>query len=65
MAVLMEVYNDNPPAENLSIDPAFLSEAGITDHLSMNRRNGLANLFKQIHLYSATFKALSNQLDKK
>ena len=62
MAVLMRVYNDNPPAENLAIDPAFLTDAGITEHLSMNRRNGLANLFKQIHLYSATFKAMAGRL---
>lgn len=61
MAVLMKVYNDNPPAENLSLDPNFLAKVGITEHLSMNRRNGLANLFKQIQLYSATFKALQNR----
>ena len=61
MAVLMEVYNDNPPAENLQLDPNFLNEAGITEHLSMNRRNGLANFFKQIQLYSMTFKALQSR----
>lgn len=61
MALLMEVYNDNTPSENLQVHPDFLAPAGITEHLSMNRRNGLANLFKQIHLYSATFHALQNR----
>jgi len=58
MAMLLDVYNDNPPEDNIRINPDFLAEVGITEHLSMNRRNGLANLFKQIRLYSAAFQAM-------
>jgi cysteine desulfuration protein SufE len=59
MAVLVAVYSGNTPAENLSLPPDFLKEGGITEHLSMNRRNGLSSVVKQIMLYSTAFKALS------
>jgi len=59
MAILLEVYNNNTPDENLGLAPDFLADVGITEHLSMNRRNGLANLCKQIRLYSAAYKAMA------
>lgn len=59
MAVLISVYSGNTPAENLALPPDFLKEGGITEHLSMNRRNGLSSVVKQIMLYSTAFKALS------
>jgi cysteine desulfuration protein SufE len=61
MAILIGVYSGNAPAENLATSPDFLKEGGITEHLSMNRRNGLSNVVKQIMLYSAAFKALSSR----
>jgi cysteine desulfuration protein SufE len=61
MAVLVSVYGGNKPSENLSLSPEFLKEGGITEHLSMNRRNGLSNVVKQIMLYSKAFAALSRQ----
>ncbi|MDA9951252.1 SufE family protein [Oligoflexaceae bacterium] len=61
MALLMSVYNDNKPEDNLHVPPEFLADVGVTEHLSMNRRSGLANLLKQIHMYSATFKALADR----
>jgi cysteine desulfuration protein SufE len=59
MAILVSVYSGNPPAENLALSPEFLREGGITEHLSMNRRNGLSSVVKQIMLYSTAYKALS------
>jgi cysteine desulfuration protein SufE len=59
MAILIAVYSGNSPDDNLSLSPEFLREGGITEHLSMNRRNGLSNVVKQIMLYSTAFKALS------
>jgi cysteine desulfuration protein SufE len=61
MAVLTSVYSGNKPAENLGLSPEFLREGGITEHLSMNRRNGLSNVVKQIMLYSKVYEALSRQ----
>ena len=58
MAVLVAVYSGNAPEENLALSPEFLREGGITEHLSLNRRNGLSSVVKQIMLYSTAFKAL-------
>ncbi|MCX6116212.1 MAG: SufE family protein, partial [Proteobacteria bacterium] len=52
MALLLDVYSQNSPAEILSLSPDFLKEAGITEHLSMNRRNGLSGVIKQVMLYA-------------
>lgn len=57
IAILMMVYNDCTPDEILSEDGSFLGDVGVTEHLSMNRRNGLANVLKMIHTYASAFKA--------
>lgn len=48
-ALLVKIYDALPPEEVLALDPAFLSEVGITQHLTPNRRNGLSNLTKEIY----------------
>jgi cysteine desulfuration protein SufE len=60
MAILIEVYSGNTPTQNLNLSPDFLREGGITEHLSLNRRNGLSSVVKQIMLYSSAFKALAS-----
>lgn len=57
--VLAEAYTGLTPQEVLTTEPDFLKEAGIEQHLSMNRRNGLTNICKQIKLYAMAFQALS------
>jgi cysteine desulfuration protein SufE len=47
--LLCNFYSGSPPSEIVNRDPAFLSEAGITQHLSPNRRNGLSRLWEKIH----------------
>lgn len=59
MAILIAVYSGNAPQDNLSLSSEFLREGGITEHLSLNRRNGLSSVVKQMMLYSAAFKALA------
>jgi cysteine desulfuration protein SufE len=59
MAIILEVYSGNTPADVLDFPPDFLREGGITEHLSMNRRNGLSGVLKQIKLYAAAYKALA------
>ena len=58
IAILLEVYNDATPDEILGLSPEFLRAGGIVEHLSMNRRNGLANISRQIQLYAVAYKSL-------
>lgn len=58
VAILVNVYTDSTPDEILSTKPDFLKEVGITEHLSMNRSNGLAAMAKQIQMYAVVFKAM-------
>lgn len=57
-SILAEVYSDATPDEVLGLSPEFLREAGITQHLSPNRANGLSAICKQIKLYAVAFKQL-------
>lgn len=51
--LLTEFYSGETPEEILRHDPSFLSEAGITQHLSPNRRNGLSRLWEKISGFAA------------
>lgn len=55
MSVLLEVLDGLTPQQILEEDGTFLAEVGITEHLSMNRRNGLANFLELIHTYARAF----------
>ncbi len=55
IAILLAVYNHATPEEILRTDASFLSEVGVTEHLSMNRRNGLSNMLKLIRHYAEVF----------
>ncbi len=58
IALLVNVYSESTPDEILTNPPDFLKEVGITEHLSMNRTNGLASMMKQIQMYAAVFKSM-------
>jgi cysteine desulfuration protein SufE len=60
IATLLQVYSNATPEEILGTGPDFLKEVGITEHLSMNRSNGLAAMMKQIQMYALVFKSLNN-----
>lgn len=59
VGILIRVYDGATPNEILQNPPNFLQEVGITEHLSMNRTNGLASMVKQIQLYATAFKAMA------
>ncbi|SMF28462.1 SufE family protein [Pseudobacteriovorax antillogorgiicola] len=59
IAILLQVYSEATPEEVLQEDGSFLADVGVTEHLSMNRRNGLANVLKMIQAYATAFKAQS------
>lgn len=59
VGLLTSVYSDATPDEILATKPEFLKEVGITEHLSMNRSNGLAAMMKQIQMYAVVFKSMA------
>ena len=55
--LISKIYSGLTPTQILATDIKFLEELGITQHLSMNRRNGLAYIVKQINYYAIAFQA--------
>lgn len=58
IGLIVQVYSDSSPEEIISTGADFLKEIGITEHLSLNRTNGLASMIKQVHMYAIVFKSL-------
>lgn len=58
VALLLKVYSGESPSNILNYKKDFLKELGITDHLSMNRSNGLSAMLKQIQLYALAYQTL-------
>ena len=50
--LLCDLYSGLPPAEVLTGDPGILSRAGITQHLTQNRRNGLGRVWEKIRTFA-------------
>ena len=57
--LLCDLYSGHTPEDVLTVDPVFLSDVGITQHLSSNRRNGLSNVTSKILGYAEMHKARS------
>ena len=55
LSFISRVYNGRTRDEVLSVTPEFWKKTGITQILSMNRRNGLAHILKQIQIYALSF----------
>jgi cysteine desulfuration protein SufE len=58
ISLLITIYSGLTPQEILSTKPDFLNTIGITDHLSLNRTNGLASMLKQIQLYARVYASM-------
>ncbi len=52
MALLLRVYSGESPKTILETEPRFLQDVGVEEHLSLNRRNGLASVLKQLKLFA-------------
>ena len=50
--LLCELYSGETPQDIIQMEPDFLSEVGITQHLSPNRRNGLTGVREKIKSYA-------------
>ena len=51
-SILTELYSNDTPNDILNLEPNFLEEVGITEHLSYNRRNGLSGVWNKIKSYA-------------
>lgn len=51
-SLLCELYSDESPQAIIDLEPDFLAEVGITQHLSPNRRNGLSSVRQKIKAYA-------------
>ncbi|MSR43436.1 MAG: SufE family protein [Pedosphaera sp.] len=51
-ALLCEFYSGYAPAEIISVEPTFLAEIGITQHLTANRRNALTRVRETIRTFA-------------
>jgi cysteine desulfuration protein SufE len=61
VSLLVFVFSHATPEEILQTKGDFLSPLGITEHLSMNRTNGLRSMIKQIQLYAVAFQAIKGK----
>jgi cysteine desulfuration protein SufE len=59
VGLLVHVYSGATPAEILATKGEFLKDIGITEHLSMNRTNGLASMMKQIQMYALVYQGMA------
>ena len=50
--LLCDLYSGETPEAIIGLEPDFLAEVGITQHLSPNRRNGLTNVRARIKAYA-------------
>ncbi|GAB1404826.1 Cysteine desulfuration protein SufE [anaerobic digester metagenome] len=55
--LLIRTFSGQTPQEILSSSTEFLSEIGLTEHLSPTRSNGMLSMLKQIKMYALAFKA--------
>jgi len=55
IALLVEVFDNQPAGEVAKADLSFLEEIGLKDHLSPTRANGLMSMVKQIKYYALAY----------
>lgn len=55
VAMLIDVFDNQPAKEVAAADLGFLEEIGLKDHLSQTRANGLMSMIKQMKFYALAF----------
>ena len=55
VAMLIDVFDNQPANEVAAADLGFLEEIGLKDHLSQTRANGLMSMIKQMKFYALAF----------
>ena len=51
-SLLCDLYSGESPEDIVRLEPDFLGDVGITQHLSPNRRNGLSGVREKIKSYA-------------
>lgn len=51
-ALMIRVFDDQPPGAIVNADLDFLDEIGMHEHLSSTRKNGLASMVKQMKRFA-------------
>ncbi len=59
-AMLCDFYSSCTPDEVLSVDPTFLEKAGISQHLTPNRRNSLSRIWEKIRGFAEEHRTLKS-----
>jgi len=55
VAMLIDVFDNQPAKEVAAADLKFLEDIGLKDHLSPTRANGLMSMIKQMKFYALAF----------
>lgn len=58
VSLIVHAYSDRSPDEILNLGSQFIEKLGITEHLSMNRTNGIRSMLKKVQTYAMLFKTL-------
>lgn len=61
VAILVEIFNNESPAEVLKTDLSFFEKMGLKNHLTPSRANGFNSMVKQIFNYAIAFNYLINK----
>lgn len=61
IAILVRVFDGQPPQAVMEADTSFLDRIGLKEHLSPTRANGLVSMVKQIKMYALAFHSKSRQ----
>ena len=59
VSLLIRVVTGHTPQEILDADLYFITQIGLTEHLSPTRSNGLLAMVKQIRMYALAFSQLN------
>jgi cysteine desulfuration protein SufE len=62
VALLLSVYNDEPPEAILTCPPRFLEELGIYSNLSPGRANGLDSLLQRMKKEAVNFLIITSSI---
>jgi cysteine desulfuration protein SufE len=57
IALVLRVFNDQPPKDIVEADTTFIDRIGLKEHLSPTRSNGLVSMLKQIKYYALALQA--------
>lgn len=55
VAILIDIFDNQPAVEIAAADLGFLEDIGLKDHLSPTRANGLMSMIKQMKFYALAF----------